>query len=278
MTLHIIKKAGIKLNIRVYYDVMKDIVIKVIISLAAVALLLFAACLVLELQYTRHYIEAGSRLEASDIFAMGEDARFGGDFDPECLDRAGVHYFTVVTNNGERRVRLRVIDTKAPSIKVKDVKIAIGGGIPRPEDFIDEVYEPDGFKGEYVSVPSDADRIGVYTAKIRFTDVSGNKTGIFTVRFERVVDNESPVIEVEDPIVIKQGSSIDYSAYITISDNCAGELNLEYDESELDTGTVGKYTVYVTGIDAIGNRSKREAIEVRVVESLEIETETDGEE
>lgn len=274
MTLHIIKKAGIKLNIRVYYDVMKDIVIKVIISLSAVAIVLFAACLILELQYTRHYIEAGEELKASDIFAMGDDARFGKDFDPECLNEAGVHYFTVITKNGERRVRLRVMDTKAPEVKVKDIKVGIGGELPRPEDFIDEVYEPGGFKGEYVSVPDNTDRIGFYNVKIRFTDASGNKTGVFTVKFERVLDNESPVIEVESPIIIERGGSVDYSAYVTISDNCAGELRLEFDESDLDTGTVGDYTVYVIGIDAIGNKSEREAIEVSVVESLEPEAET----
>ena len=277
MTLHIIKKAGIKLNIRVYYDVMKDIVVKVIISLAAVALVLFAACLVLELQYTRHYIEAGAELKASDIFAMGDDARFGKDFDPECLNKAGVHYFTVIGENGERRVRLRVFDTKAPAVKVKDIKVGIGGELPRPEDFIDEVYEPDGFKGEYVSLPNDTDRIGVYTAKIRFADASGNKTDVFTVKFERVLDNEPPVIEVKSPIVIERGSRVDYSAYVTVSDNCAGELRLEFDESDLDAGTVGEYTVYVVGIDAIGNKSEREAIDVSVVDSLETESETDEE-
>lgn len=273
MTLHIIKKVGLKLNIRVYYAVMKDIVIKVIIGLSALALVLLIACIALELQYTRYYTEVGSEITAEDI--MGAGATFADDFDPEYLNRAGVHYFTVITGMGERRIRLRVIDTKAPKITVKDVKVALSGGLPRPEDFIDSVYEPDEFKGEYLSAPKDIMRVGKYNARVRFTDASGNKTQIFNVEFEVVADYTLPKVEVISPVIVERGKAVDYSSYVKVTDECVGELHFEVDEGELDTLTVGDYTVYVTGIDAIGNESERVPLKVKVVEPSESESESE---
>ena len=273
MTLFISKKAGIKFNIRVYYAVMKEIVIKVIIGLSALAMLLLAVCLVLELQYTRYYSEAGSQIEAEDIW--GEGARFGSDFDPDCLNHAGVHYFTVITGGGKRTVRLRVIDTKAPVVKVKDIKIALTGENPRPEDFIDSIVEADDFYGEYISIPSDTRKIGEYSAKVRFVDASGNKTGVFDVKFRRDTDNEGPVVEVVSPIEVEVGGIVDYATFVTLKDDFAGELRFEVDESGLDTSVVGDYTVYVTGIDAIGNRSDKVALKISVVQRADEELETE---
>lgn len=273
MTLFISKKAGIKFNIKVYYTVMKDIVIKVIIGLSILALLLAAACIVLELQYTRYYVEAGSKVSAEDI--MGDGARFGGDFDPGCLNHAGVHYFTVIANGRERTVRLRVIDTKAPVVKVRDVKIALTGENPRPEDFIESIIEADNYYGEYISIPEDTRKIGEYSARVRFIDASGNKSGIFEVRFRRDTDNEAPVVEVSSPIEVELGGVVDYASHITLRDDFVGELRFEVDEGELDTSVKDTYTVYVTGIDAIGNRSERVPVKIIVVEKADDELETE---
>ena len=273
MTLFISKKAGIKFNIRVYYAVMKEIVIKVIIGLSILAMLLLAVCLVLEFQYTRYYSEAGSQIEAEDIF--GEGARFGNDFDPDCLNHAGVHYFTVVKDGKERTVRLRVFDTKAPVVKVKNVKIALTGDNPRPEDFIESIIEADDYYGEYVSIPEDTRNIGTYSAKIRFVDASGNKSEIFEVQFRRDKDDDYPTVEVVSPIEVEIGGSVDYSSFVTVKDGFVGELSFEVDEASLDTSRVGEYTVYVTGIDAVGKKSERVPVKIRVVEPIDTEEETE---
>ena len=168
-----------------------------------------------------------------------------------------------------------MIDTKAPDVKVKDVKIALNGELPRPEDFIESIIEADDYHGEYVFAPDDTRKIGEYSAKIRFVDASGNKTGVFDVKFRRDTDNEKPIVEVVSPIEIEVGGVVDYASLVTVRDDFAGELRFEVDESELDTSKEGTYTVYVTGIDAIGNRSDKVALKISVVQRADEELETE---
>ncbi len=267
MTVYISKKAGIKFNIRVYYTTAIKFMIGVIISLALIAIGVGIAIIALESQFTRVNIEAGERITAEDI--MGEGARFGEDYDPDCVNHAGAYYFTVYTNTGAVTVRLSVKDTKAPEIVVKDIYFAVGGEMPSPMDFIESVYEPDKFTGEFLTELPKITNPGVHEVQVRFTDASGNKTEIFNVKMTQIYDNKAPEVEVSPLIVCEVGGTIEYTPYVSLSDNCIGELSFTADESELLLTEVGEYTVYITGIDAIGNKSERIAVIVNVVDAFD---------
>lgn len=244
------------------------------VLLAAAAVILGILCLALMLRYKWVRIEAGQPLTAAEL--AGEDgARFGPDFDSEMLRRAGVYYFTVITDRKEIKVRLRVTDTKAPAVSVKNIKCAVGGEYPTPMDFIDHVDEPDGFTGEFVTPLPEIKAMGTYPAQIRFTDASGNRTAVFDVAVTIVVDNEGPEISAPDEITVTEGQTVDYSTLITLRDNCVGKTSFEVDESEADLSKAGKYRVTVTAEDGVGNRARREIV-LRVVEAEESETVPEG--
>lgn len=270
MTVYISRKAKWKINIGVCYEDARNFLLWIFGGLMAFAIALASVCIYLNSQFTRVNIEAGEYISAADI--LGEGATFSGDFDPDSINHAGVYYFTVKNGEMEETVRLSVKDTKAPEITVKDVYFAVNRKesgeeyYPSPMDFIDSVYEPDTFTGEYISEMPDLKKLGTHEAQIRFTDASGNKTEIFKVKMTQISDNEPPTLDASELIVTTRGEAIEYKPYVSLTDNCTGELYIEVDESELLLDTVGEYYVYIVGVDRVGNKTEPLRVSVKVVE------------
>lgn len=278
MIIKISKK--IKFYVPIEQEQLLKIMKYVIISLSAVALILGIICGILYFRTGRMTVEAGAKLSAADITG-NESSRFGDDFDADCLNRPGVYYFTVITDGKEQEVCITVVDTKAPAVTVKDINWPQGykGRAPKPEDFIDSVYEPDGFVGEFVeSLPEFTKDTGEYRAKIRFKDNSENKTKVFDVVLHLELDSEKPKIELlqdatvllllsSDPTETERDDEI-YRSLVKITDNCAGDLKLDIDDSGVDYTSVGRYTVYLTATDMMGNKSEKLSVTVEIVEEL----------
>lgn len=273
MVIYLSKKKDKKIVIPIYAKKLRGILTGVMIFLSALALVLGIICLILNAQITRVVIEAGDSLYASDIAGL-EGAVFGKDYDPDCVNHAGIYYFTVNSGEKELNVRLKVEDTKAPEVTVKNVRCAIGGEPPLAAEFIDTVYEPDSYTGAFIKpLPAEFKAPGEYDVQIRFTDASGNKTEIFDVKVEVVYDKTPPKIEILSDIVIYAGESISYSKYVNITDNSTGEPTLTVDDSLLDIDSEGKYPVFVSAVDIMGNKS--EAVEITVYVCSEETVEND---
>lgn len=271
-------------KIKFYVPIEQEQILKimkyVIISLSAVALILGIICGILYFRTGRITVEAGTNITAADITG-NEGSYFGDDFDADCLNRPGVYYFTVITDGKEQEVCITVVDTKAPTVTVKDINWPHGykGRAPKPEDFIDSVYEPDGFVGEFVEpLPEFTKDTGEYRAKIRFKDNSGNKTKVFDVVLHLELDSEKPKIELlqdatvllllsSDPTETERDDEI-YRSLVKITDNCAGDLKLDIDDSGVDYASVGRYTVYLTATDMMGIKSEKVSVTVEIVEEL----------
>ncbi len=264
MNIYISRKANIKFNIKAHYEQVVKFFIVIIILLLAAALALSVAAIMLDLQFERYTIEAGDCLTAIEL--AGEGAYFGDDFDPDCLNHSGAYYFTVHKGNERITIRLAVKDTKAPEITVKKVYYAVNGKFPTPEDFIDTVVEADAFTGEFLTEMPETKSFQTHKMKIRFTDASGNRTKIFDVEMTEIYDSTPPKLFIDEVITVPLGQAVEYAPHITMSDNCIGELSYEVDEKSLKIDELGEYTVYVTAVDAVGNKSERVAVLVNVVE------------
>ncbi|MBE6583623.1 MAG: DUF5011 domain-containing protein [Ruminococcaceae bacterium] len=244
-----------RVNLRIYVGTAKLYVLWCVAALCVLCVASGCVCLALELQFTRCVIEAGQTISAADITGDGS-ATFADDFSPDMLMRSGVYYVTAHTSRGDVRVRLRVQDTKAPDVVVKDVYFAVGTQPPSPMDYIESVYEPSEFYGEYLNELPELTRIGSNVMKIRFVDCHGNKTDAFEVRMTQIYDRLPPVILAPEVIVAQIGDKIDYSLYISLEDNCVGKLDYTVDDSAVDVDTEGEYEVLVTATDAAGNKEK----------------------
>lgn len=267
MVLYLNKKHTLKLRIPVAFreDLLR--VLKYILAgLSICALGLGCIAIPAFARITHITLEAGDKFSASEI--SGDGGAYFVDYDASWTRKPGVYYFKMISGGKEREVRLKVVDTKAPEVKVRNIDWAIGGGIPTPEDFIESIYEATDYTGEYVTPFSEIEKMGLHNAEIRFTDTSGNRTEVFGVKMNLVSDNEKPEIKfLSERITVNLGDDVNYLQFIKVSDNCAGKIDIKIDDSGVDFSTVGSYTVTVTATDRIGNKTKKE-LKVSVVEPI----------
>ncbi len=256
MKVYLNKKHDIKFNIPIDRERAEAVMRRVILILSALSVVLAVLCLVFNLGIKRIKIEAGNRISASDIVGY-EGAAFGDDYDPTCLDHAGVYYFTVISRDTEIDVRLEVVDTKPPVVTVKNIKCAIGGKYPLATEFIDTIDEAGDYTGEFVTpLPDTFYAPGVYSAQVRFSDEAGNKTEVFDVTVNLIYDGEAPTVEQASEIVAYVGESVSYKQHVKLTDNCSGEIKMTVDDSMVDLTKAGEYKVYITAVDSVGNKSK----------------------
>ena len=275
MEIYISKKANLKIYLPIDVDAAKAVTRKIIAILTVLAVVSGIVCLTLSLQITMVHVEIGDRLSAEDI--AGDGARFDEDFEPSFFDSTGVYHFGVILQNGSRKeVRLTVRDTKAPSLEIKEVYYAIGGALPTPKDFAVNVYEPNGFGGEFIGDLPSPKSPGKYQTKVRYFDAAGNKTKIYDVNMNLIYDSIAPTIEAAEDIFIYVGESVAYRSAVTVSDNCVGEIELIIDDSLVNTSEVGEYKVKIVAADSVGNKSKAASVTVHVVERDNIKDELES--
>ncbi len=220
------------------------------------ALLLSALCLLCGCAQ-RVTIEAGQSITPADLTGDAS-AVFGADFDPSCVNHAGTHTFSVISGGKTVKIKLTVKDTVAPTMQVQRVYWAVGTKIPDPKYFVVSTTEADNYTGEYVGKLPNFDSYIDYTVQVQYTDASGNKSPVYDVVLTPCKDEVPPTVEVQD-ITCKVGEGIVWRNYVTLRDNCAGEIKLDVDSSKVNVNREGAYTVYYTATDLSGNVTKAEA-------------------
>lgn len=128
-------------------------------------------------------------------------------------------------------------------------------------------------KGNFYSFFEDAipDSIGEFVAEYHFTDAEGNDT--FVERIILVVDTESPEITLfgSETMTLCRWSSFEDPGS-DADDNYDKDLQVNLDESTLNTGVEGFYYVTYSCVDQSGNSSKKR----RYVQVVHCNTGIDG--
>ena len=202
-------------------------------------------------------IEAGQSITPYDLTG-DSSASFGADFDPDCINHAGKYTFSVVSGGKATKVKLTVKDTVAPTMQTKQVYWAVGTELPDPKYFVASTTEVDTYTGAYIGELPNFTSYTDYTVQVQYTDASGNKSAVYDVILTPCKDEVPPTIEARD-IKCNVGDGIIYRNYVTLNDNCAGEIALSVDSSQVNTSREGSYTVYYTATDAAGNVARAQA-------------------
>ena len=224
--------------------------------IALFALLLSALCLFsgCAKQVT---VEAGQTLTPEDLTGDAS-AAFGTDFDPDCFNHAGKYTFSVISGGKTVKIKLTVKDTVAPAMQTKQVYWAVGTEMPDPKYFVASTTEVDDYTGEYVGELPNFTSYTDYQVKVQYTDASGNKSPVYDVILTPCKDDVPPTVEVRD-VECRVGEGVVWRNYVTLSDNCAGEIKLSVDSSKVNFNSEGSYTVYYTATDASGNETRAQA-------------------
>ena len=202
-------------------------------------------------------IEAGQRVTPYDLTGDAS-AEFGADFDPDCVNHAGKYTFSVISGGKNVKVKLTVKDTVAPTMEVQRVYWAVGTELPDPKYFVASTTEADYYTGEYVGDLPNFTSYSDYAVKVQYTDASGNQSPVYDVILTPCKDDVPPTIEVRD-VECRVGEGIVWRNYVTLTDNCAGEIKLTVDSSRVNFNQEGSYTVYYTATDASGNVAQAQA-------------------
>lgn len=199
-------------------------------------------------------VEAGSaELSAEDFLKKeGVDIEFVTDMSEISLAHVGEHEITLNAKGKERVSTLIVQDTKAPVASPVDGPVAAAlNGTADPKTLVADVEDATDVTYSFREEP-DLSAEGEIPVTVVVTDEGGNTAeveGTLNVFF----DDEPPVIDGVAPLTAFLGDPISYKAEITVTDNCDESVELEVDNSAVDTEKAGTYDVTYTATDVSGN-------------------------
>jgi len=223
-------------------------------------------------QIHHEFREPGPELNPANFVANAETAGrvpFDVHFTeaPRLLEEyeVGTHTLRLSLNNAPFEALLTVTDTIAPTATARNKTIQIGAAVI-PEDFVDDVFdESEIYSIEFVEEPDVlAHRDQIVTVEI--TDIHGN-SDVFSGGLSIQLNQEPPVIEGTDAIILMVGDSALYLRDVTATDDFGRDITerIEVDSSGVDQLAVGEYTVVYTVVDFTGLQAQVEE-KVHVVE------------
>ena len=184
-------------------------------------------------------------------------------------------FFTINSNtNSGNNFSYDVVDATAPVITLNgDASVTIEVGSPYNDAGATATDNYDGDLTASIVVVSDVDTstVGDYTVTYNVTDTSGN-AAIEVTRTVSVVDTTAPVITLlGDSSVTIEVNSTYTDAGATATDNYDGDLTGSIVVvSNVDTSTVGNYTVTYNVTDTSGNAAT-EVTRTIIVETLSVD-------
>lgn len=213
---------------------------------------LFVDLLGMKIKYT---LEAGDPLPSAEELSgiVGAEYDFGNyssDF-----TKTGEYTIHIVDGSRKIKVKLTVVDTKAPTAELITLNANINGPFPEAIDFFRNVEDASSYSAVFKNsiTPSE---LGEYEIHIELSDEHGNKKR-YKTSMTVIEDNETPTIS--GPAIINSylGEAVAYTKDITVSDNCFGEVTLSVDTSGVNVNKVGVYKVKYTATDKAGNTATR---------------------
>lgn len=203
--------------------------------------------------------EAGSQLTVSDFLGTSDkNAYFTEDSDDivtgDSFVANKVGDFTIAIKSGlfVHKSTLRVVDTVAPEFTVKDLDTCVNSSDSKinAQDFVVDAKDATKVVYQFETEP-DCSSEGTQDVTIIGTDEGGNKTS-HDAKLKLTYDDVAPTISGQD-FEVYIGDTIAYKSYVTVSDNLDGELDIQVDNSQVDTEKEGTYQVNYTVTDRAGN-------------------------
>ena len=154
---------------------------------------------------------------------------------------------------------LTVKDTKAPVLSLKPAEELVFNDregvdpslVADAEDYGKVSFKLDD-QGNDLTVP------GSYEVIVTAEDEYGNKSSINAVIKVEPYDTEPPVISGAEDAYVYLGSSFDIMAGISVKDDKDPSPSISADANDLNTNSIGTYTVIYTAKDEYGNIATKE--------------------
>lgn len=201
-------------------------------------------------------VEAGTKnLKVEDFLKKEVKAEFVTNMDEVDTGHVGEQKILLKANGKERTATLVVEDTKAPKAKADPMTVDVDGQVEASE-LVTEIEDQTDVTCSFQEKP-DLSEKGTVPVVVILTDEGGNQSQVES-EIKVINDTEAPVIDGVAPLTGFIGEPISYKAEITVTDNCDREVELQVDNSDVDTETEGTYDVTYTATDRAGNTAEAE--------------------
>lgn len=206
-----------------------------------------------------YQVEINSKVDYSQFIESVDDASIKDvKIDAKDVDVKKLGEYTVKYQLGdaEKELSVRVVDTVAPKVEVKSMKVAKGQKL-NAEDFVQEVKDETktvaSFKKNY-----QFNQLGEQTVVLVVEDEGKNKTEA-EVKINVIEDKTAPTI-TGNHFSIVVGTEVDLKDYINVKDDCDPRPEIIIDQGNFDSSKKGEYSIKVTVKDFSGNKTEKTII------------------
>lgn len=199
-------------------------------------------------------LELGNQLTKEDILMRPEeDASLVSKAELERINKASVGEYTItLTNNGKEYViNIKIQDTTAPELELKDVTIYDDEKVDKSK-FIVSAKDASGKVETTLLTEIDYKKIGTQVIKIEAKDQYENKIekeANLTIK----KDTEGPVFSGLKEMTVAKNSSVNYNSGVKAVDAKEGNCEFTVDTSKVNIGVAGTYYATYTSKDSKGN-------------------------
>jgi len=233
----------------------KRILAYLVLLCIVVGILYIGAKLLLGNQVYKEYkVEAGSTVEASDLFKKENPGALFTE-NSGTIDTHKPGTYPVKVTNGKRvyKCDVKVVDTVAPTAKTIPVKLKWGETCSA-EEMVTEVVDATEVRIMFKNEP-DFQKEGAQQVSVLISDQGNNVSELYAELTILPKDTEPPVIEGARDLEFTMGSTATYRKDIVLTDNSGDEVELEIDSTQVILDQEGAYPLTYTATDASGNSS-----------------------
>ncbi len=202
-------------------------------------------------------LELGDELEKKDIllnYEEDKDAIKQGDIDKINKEEVGEYTITTTIDGEEETITIIIKDTKAPTLKLRDVTIYDDEKIDGKGDFIVSAKDASGEVKTTLKTEIDYTKIGKQEVTIEAEDKYGNKVekkATLTIK----KDTEGPVFYGLSSMSVEKNSSPNYKSGVSAVDARDGSCSFTVNSSKVNLSKAGTYYITYTAKDKKGNTS-----------------------
>lgn len=180
------------------------------------------------------------------------------------LDQLGEYIVIYDYQDEQVELKLKVVDTIAPKVKLKELKIAQNQKV-EASDFIEKITDSTktkiSFQDQY-----NFSKIGKQNIEIIVEDEGGNKTVEKTV-VDIVKDDIAPTI-IGNSFAVKVGEKVDLEKCVLVKDDYDNDPQVTIEKNDFDIEKLGTYHIKYIATDFAGNQSEK-TLQVTVKKSDE---------
>ena len=201
-------------------------------------------------------VEAGTKdLKVENFLKKDVDAAFVTDVSEVDTSHVGEQKIVLKAKGKERTSTLIVEDTKAPKAKADPLTVDVDAKVEASE-LVTDIEDATDVTCSFQEQPN-LSKKGTVSAVVVLTDEGGNQSQVES-EIKVINDTEAPGIDGVAPLTGFIGEPVSYKAEITVTDNCDREVELQVDNSDVDTEKEGTYDVLYTATDRAGNTAEAE--------------------